>query len=610
MPLKNQPGLWATGRSAEFTRVFPWELTPLGPLSDWDPQFISSLNLVLEAHFPMFLTCGDENYIFYNDAFEPILIGKGDCIGRPIRAVFPEAWPQVQALLNAALEGHSNFVEDLPVDLLRNATLSTTWWSVSYSPARSADGEVIGVLGVLYETTRRVTVEETLRLSEAALTAVTDMVPSLLWRCDPEGYFTWVNQGLQSYFALDVVAGVRWDDNVEPEDVAKGRTIYESSIRTGRPFECQQRLRGADGKYRWFMIRSQQIVDDAGSIVGWYGSASDIHEWRAAADGLNERQELVHRFYESDATLMWVGVVATREIEVLNPGIRKTWGLPNDDSRMTWDNWLSFVHLDDRPQLSILFDQAAAGEVAQARFRSVSENGAVRRFHVTGFPLPDSTDGRRRVGGLVVEVASSDDTRLYLVDPEPASQNAMLHGLARKGFKVRAFDNAAQFRKVSGDLAPGCAILVVRDDIEQTLKTAAVLKAHRRLPWIAVGDLQDRMHDVIQLMKLGAADILSSPEPDDVAAASQAALAITFGKAAESRAPADARHKITQLSQRERQVFEGLVNGGTNKTIAKDLELSPRTVETHRAHLMDRLGVSTLAELVKLSAEGRMDWRT
>lgn len=581
----------------------------MGPMDDWDPQFVSSLNLVLEAHFPMFLTCGDENHLFYNDAFETVLVGKGDCIGRPISEVFPEAWPQVQHFIGEALEGNSSYLEDLPVALVRNDTLSSTWWSVSYSPARSENGSVVGVLGVLYETTRRVTAEETLRLSEAELLAVTDMVPSLLWRCDAIGLFAWGNQGLQSYFGIDDIDGVRWDDHVDPRDIETARRIYEISMRTGRPFECQQRLRAADGSYRWFAIRAQQITDETGDVTGWYGSASDIHDWRAAADGLREREELLHRFYESDATLMWLGVAATREIEALNPGCREAWNLPEDGSPTTWENWLSFAHPDDRPQLSNLFDKAASGEVAQARFRSVSPTGSTRRFHATGFSIPNGSDGRKRVGGLVVEVPSNDDPRIYLIDSESASQNAMFHGLTRKGFKVRAFDDAAEFQRISADLAPGCAILVVRGDIEQSLKTAAVLKANRRLPWIAIGDLQDRLHDVIQLMKLGAADILASPQPDDVAAASSAALAVTFGKAAESRAPADARQKITQLSQRERQVFEGLVAGGTNKTIAKDLDLSPRTIETHRAHLMDRLGVGTLAELVNLAAEGRIESR-
>lgn len=79
----------------------------------------------------------------------------------------------------------------------------------------------------------------------------------------------------------------------------------------------------------------------------------------------------------------------------------------------------------------------------------------------------------------------------------------MSHGLIRKGFRVRAFDDPAEFQKISGDLAPGCAVLVVRGEIAETPRTAVVLKASRRLPWIAIGDLQSRLNDVVQLMKLG-----------------------------------------------------------------------------------------------------------
>ncbi|NBW08123.1 MAG: PAS domain S-box protein [Caulobacteraceae bacterium] len=595
-----QPALCAEGRSAEIIRGFPWGVTPLGPFETWDSQFVSSLNLVLEAHFPMFLTWGRDHHLFYNDAFETVLLGKGDCIGRPISAVFPEAWTQIQRYLGEALHGRSSYLEDLPIALVRNSTLATTWWSASWSPARAEDGSVGGALGVFYETTRRVAAEESLRRSEAALLTATDMTPSLLWRCDLRGRLTWANHGLLDYFGLTEPRGLVWSDQLHPAD----NRPDAAAGRQGELSEVQQRLRGADGHYRWFMVRSQEIFNDAGEVSGLCVSATDIDDWRRAAEGLNASSDLLRRFHGCEATLMWVGSVATREIEALNPDKRQAWRLPEDGRPIAWESWLDFAHPDDRPQLSNLFDQAAAGGVAQARFRSVSPEGAVRRFHATAFTIPATADGARRIGGVVVEVASNDDPRVYLVDSDPASQNAMHHALTRKGFRVRAFDDAAQFQKIAGDLAPGCAVLVVRGDIDKTLKAAAVLASNGQLPWIAVGDLQHRLNDVVQLMKLGAADILAMPGPDDIAAASHAALARALGKAGETRAPADAAHKIMQLSPRERQVLDGLVAGGTNKTIAKALDLSPRTVETHRAHLMDRLCVSTLAELVKVAAEG------
>ena len=597
--------LTALGRSADFIRAFPWNSTPLGPLEQWDEQFVATLTLVLEQRFPMFLTWGPDNHLLHNDAFETVLVGKGESIGQPLKAVFPESWYVVGPVVVEALKGRSSYFEDLPIALLRNNVLEPTWWSFSYSPARREDGSVGGVLGVVYETTRRMVAEESLRHSEAALLAVTDMSPNLLWSCDLEGRLTWMNQGMQDYFGLQSVKGVYWDDNVHPEDIETAHRVHEMCLKTGREFQCQQRLRDGEGRSRWFIVRCRQMRNDAGEAIGWCGSASDIDDWRGAADGLQERDELMKHFYEGEATLMWVGTVATRQVEALNPRSRSVWALPEDGSPIVWEDWLTFAHPDDRPQLSNLFDRAAAGEVAQARFRRVSPTGAVRRFHVTGFSVHSDDDGARRIGGLVVEVASDTEARIYLIDRNGSSQNALSHALSRQGFKVRTFDDGAEFQKISGDLQPGCVILAAERDFEQTLKTAAALRATRNLPWIAIGDFDNRLHDVVQLMKLGAADILTAPGPDAVAAASRAALAVAFGKTAGSKAPADARQKLAQLSPRERQVLDGLVAGGTNKSIAKALDLSPRTVETHRAHLMDRLGVSTLAELVKLASEGQ-----
>jgi len=597
--------LTAPGRSADCIRGFAWDQTPLGPIQHWDAQLVATVTLMLEQRFPMFLTWGPDNHLLHNDAFESVLVGKGDSIGLPLQTVVPESWYVIGPVLAEALAGRPSYFEDLPIALLRNNLLEQTWWSFSYSPARRDDGSIGGVLGVVYETTRRMVAEEALRHSEAALLAVTDMSPSLLWSCDPEGRLTWVNQGMQAYFGLHSIKGVHWDDNVHPEDIETAHRVHEMCLKTGREFECQQRLRDAQGRSRWFIVRCRQMRNDAGEAVGWCGSASDIDDWRGAADGLTERDELMKHFYEGEATLMWVGAVATREVEALNPASRSVWALPEDGRPIVWEEWLNFAHPDDRPQLSNLFDRAAAGEVAQARFRRVSATGAVRRFHVTGFSVPSGDDGAKRIGGLVVEVASDTEARIYLIDHDASSQNALSHGLSRLGFKVRTFDDGSEFQKISGDLQPGCVILAAERDFEQTLKTAAALRATRNLPWIAIGDFENRLHDVVQLMKLGAADILTSPGPDAVAAASRAALAVAFGKAAGSKAPADARQKLAQLSPRERQVLEGLVAGGTNKSIAKALDLSPRTVETHRAHLMDRLGVSTLAELVKLASEGQ-----
>ena len=598
--------LLSTGRNAEIIRSFPWAVTRLGPMEDWDANLVVNLDMVLDARFPMFLCWGRDLHLLYNSAFEIALVGKGECSGRPVSEVFSEIWSDLRGFFDAALEGHASYLEDFPLTLVRNDKPEFTWWSLSYSPVRAEDNSIQGVLAVVYETTRRVSLEAAFRMREAELVAITEAAPNLMWRCDCEGVLTWANPALHAYFGLESLSGVRWDDHVHPADVKTGRRIYQTAIRSLHTFEAQQRLFAADGRVHWFRVAATPILDDTGQVMGWFGSAVDIDEWRRAADEMTDREEMLHRFYESEETLMWVGEAETREIVALNPDCADAWSLPAGQGSITWDTWVQFAHPDDRPQLSMLFDKAAAGEVAQTRFRSAPTADRMRRYHVTAFAMPGLPRGRRRVGGMVVEVPSADDPRIYLIDPRQGCRNAMAHGLTRKGLRVRTFEDAAEFHRMASDLAPGCVVMAVRDDIEPTVKLAAALRRDRRLPWIAFGDLTGRLEDVVQLMKLGAADILNTPDPDAVAAAGYAALAVTFGKVAENPANG-AQHKIDQLSPRERQVLDGLVAGGTNKSIAKDLDLSPRTVETHRARLMDRLDVSTLADLIKLAAGGSPD---
>lgn len=600
--------LFATGPSADLIRDHPWAQTPLGDRSLWDEQLHAALDLILEAQFPMFLTWGEDDRFFYNDAFQSVVAGRGACMGRPVSEVLPEVWPDVRQLIAEVRAGRPAYREDRPVALVRGATVAPTWWSASYSPVRSAEGAIVGVLTVLYENTRRVIAEQALLKREAALVAVTDSAPALMWTCDDQGVLTWANQGMQAYFGLQTLGQVRWDDHVHADDIETAHAVYEESVRTGRPFACQQRLRGADGALRWFMIRAQRAID-ADGVTSWSGTASDIDDWRASADSTSETEDLQRRFYESDATLMWVGDVATRQIEAFDPGSRRSWALPEDGTPIQWEDWIAFVDASDRPRLSALFDRAAKGEVCQARFRSVPIEGVVHRYHSTAFPMLAGADGAHRIGGMTVEVASASDARIYLVGPGATDPAGFARGLLLKGFKVRTFPDIAEFRDLAIDLAPGCVVLLIDVSMEPALALAAVLTANRSMPWIAVADFANRMPEVIRLMKLGAADILSRPKVDDVAAAAHSALASAFGKASESQPPSDGAQRLAQLTDRERQVFDGLIAGGTNKLIAKALDLSPRTVETHRANLMDKLGVSTLAELVTLNAEdaGRTD---
>jgi two-component system response regulator FixJ len=116
------------------------------------------------------------------------------------------------------------------------------------------------------------------------------------------------------------------------------------------------------------------------------------------------------------------------------------------------------------------------------------------------------------------------------------------------------------------------------------------------------GDIQS----AVRAMKAGAVDFIEKPYSDEVLLnAIEAALAIAAPPDREREA-ARAAHRIAALSPREREVLDALVAGRPNKVIAFDLSISVRTVEVHRARMMDRLGTRQLAEAIRLAVMAKL----
>jgi FixJ family two-component response regulator len=122
------------------------------------------------------------------------------------------------------------------------------------------------------------------------------------------------------------------------------------------------------------------------------------------------------------------------------------------------------------------------------------------------------------------------------------------------------------------------------------------------LPVIVMGESGGGALFAVRAMKAGAVDYLEMPcSSETLLSAVATALADVQGAAERDRSLELARSRIAGLSPREREVLERLMAGGTNRTIAKDLGLSPRTIELHRSNLMERLGVRTIGEAVSVA---------
>lgn len=200
------------------------------------------------------------------------------------------------------------------------------------------------------------------------------------------------------------------------------------------------------------------------------------------------------------------------------------------------------------------------------------------------------------------------ERQIYLVDDEAAVRRSIGFMLKTSGYKVDAFPNGEEFLKAAGELAEGCVLLDVRMPGMDGLQVQAALRERGiPLPVIILTGHGD-INTAVTAMKAGAVDFIEKPFEKAVllAALEQACARSARSDALQNHAEA-ARVLLNVLTARERDVLAGLVDGHSNKVIAYDLGISPRTVEIHRANLMAKLKVKSLSDALRLAFLARVD---
>lgn len=194
------------------------------------------------------------------------------------------------------------------------------------------------------------------------------------------------------------------------------------------------------------------------------------------------------------------------------------------------------------------------------------------------------------------------DRHVYLVDDDEAIRRSASFMLKTSGFVVAAFASGIDFLKAAHGLGLGCVLLDVRMPDIDGLAVQAELKARGiPLPVIVMTGHGD-VTVAVAAMKAGAVDFLEKPfEKAELLAALDDGFARIDQTGHRAERAALAVVRLDALTPRERDVLHGLVNGLPNKTIGYDLGISPRTVEIHRAHLMTKLEVRSLAEALRIA---------
>jgi PAS domain S-box-containing protein len=256
------------------------------------------------------------------------------------------------------------------------------WFHCRALPMRDIEGRIISWYTLYVDIEDRKRAEEALRASEHQLRLMVDSIPALVSTMTPAGDTETVNAQLVAYTGRSPEELKNWPEKVHPEDRARIADRWRRSVETGNPYDAEERVRRADGVYRWFHTRGLPMRDAEGHIVRWCLLLTDIEDRRRAEHALRASEHHLRLMTETIPALVW-RTTPDGEIDYVNRRVLEYTGKPLEDFGNS--GWLQLVHPDDVDSTIRLWRRnIQTGEPHQVTYRLRRADGAYRWFDVRG----------------------------------------------------------------------------------------------------------------------------------------------------------------------------------------------------------------------------------
>lgn len=278
------------GEMGERIRSYDWSQTILGPLESWPQSLLTTLSIVLNSKFPIFLFWGPEMTCLYNDSFRPSLGNNGKhpfALGKPAEVVWSEIWQIIKPIIDHAMAGgEASLHEDQLIPIFRNGKIEDVYWTFSYSCVRDESGDPAGVFVNCIETTDVIMARKREEESKNLLHFAVEATELGTWDYDPVTDAFTGNDRLKDWFGLSGAEDIILADAVKAikqSDRARVSKAIESALKVS-----------SGGRYdiEYTLVHPVTSVERYVRAVGrvWFSADGIAYRFNGTLQDITERR--------------------------------------------------------------------------------------------------------------------------------------------------------------------------------------------------------------------------------------------------------------------------------------------------------------------------------
>jgi PAS domain S-box-containing protein len=325
----------------------------------------------------------DCRYVQINQRLTAICgISVADHIGRSVRDTVPAVADQVEKLVETIARTGEPITGIEVRGQKADKSNADHVWITNWHPLKTPEGKIVGINVVAEDITERkraeavlAASEHALRESEARFRELADNISQFAWTADTDGRRNWYNKRWYDYSGttFEEMQGFGWQKLHHPDHLERVVRHIRESFKSDKPWEDTFPLRSRDGKYRWFLSRALPIRDEAGKVVRWFGTNTDITEQLEAENALRELNETLEQRVRAETherlqiwnvsqDLLLITDLDGKYLSV-NPAWTLVLGWSEAELLGKTSQWL--LHPDDWDKTRAETKQLAAGKITQ-----------------------------------------------------------------------------------------------------------------------------------------------------------------------------------------------------------------------------------------------------